>query len=198
MTWFASQPRARSGSTSSTRLTSRRAKTLAAARAELAAIQNSVSKGTGVLLPSDPHHREIEAAETALGEAETMMAADPIGADERILRARRSLSSLSDRPDRGLARRRSGPMSHPVIDELAAAAERLRAAAARLGVTGLLGLFIKAWIAVWVVGLLFGHPAALSRPDHHPRRLRHHSGRRRGRLPRDRFLARFGRGRRGW
>ena len=50
---------------------------LGATRAELAAIQSSVSKGTGVLLPSDPHHREIEAAETALGEAEAMHGGRP-------------------------------------------------------------------------------------------------------------------------
>jgi hypothetical protein len=129
---------------------------LVAARAELAATQSSVSKGTGVLLPSDPHHRQIEEAENALGMAESLMAADPIGADEWILRARRTLSSLSDRPDRGLAPRRGFPTSHPVIDELVAAFERLRAAAARLGAMGLIGLFIKAWIAVWVIGLLFG------------------------------------------
>ncbi len=40
---------------------------LGAARAELAAIQSAISRGTGVLLPADPHHREIEAAETAAG-----------------------------------------------------------------------------------------------------------------------------------
>jgi hypothetical protein len=129
---------------------------LRATRTELAAIQSSLTKGTGVLLPTDPHHREIEAAENALRDAEMMMAADPIGADALILRAHRSLSRLTDRPDRGLARHRVGPMLHPVLDELAAAAERLRAAAARLGASGLIGLFIKAWVAVWVVGLIFG------------------------------------------
>ena len=61
-----------------------------------------------------------------------------------------------------------------MIDELAAAAERLRAAAARLGATGLIGLFIKAWIGVWVVGLLFGILLPFARADHHPRRLRDH------------------------
>jgi hypothetical protein len=43
-----------------------------------------------------------------------------------------------------------------MIDELAAAAERLRAAAARLRLTDLLGLFARAWVAVWVIGILFG------------------------------------------
>jgi hypothetical protein len=129
---------------------------LAAARAELAAIQSSVSKGTGVLLPSDPHHREVAAAETAMREADFIMAADPIGAGALILRAHRSLSSLSDRPDPGPARRRFSPTPHPMIDDLAAAAERLRASAVRLGIAGILGLFVKAWIAVWLIGLVFG------------------------------------------
>ena len=43
-----------------------------------------------------------------------------------------------------------------MIDELAAAAERLRAAAARLRLTDLLGLFVPRRIAVWVIGILFG------------------------------------------
>jgi len=43
-----------------------------------------------------------------------------------------------------------------MIDELAAAAERLRAAAARLRLTDLLCLFARAWLAVWVIGILFG------------------------------------------
>jgi hypothetical protein len=129
---------------------------LAAVRAELAAIHGSVSEGTGVLLPSDPHHREIEAAETALADAELMLTADPLGALERVRRARATLESLTKHPSHDLARPWGGPGSYHLIDELIAAAERLRQAAARLGVTGIIGLFIKVWIAVWVIGLLFG------------------------------------------
>jgi hypothetical protein len=43
-----------------------------------------------------------------------------------------------------------------MIVDLAAAAERLRRAAASLGITSLLGWFVRAWIVVWVLGLLFG------------------------------------------
>lgn len=130
---------------------------LKAAHEDLATIQNTVSKGTGVLLPSDPHHGQIQAAEHSLAEAEGMIAADPIGADELIVRTRRELSSLSGRPDgRGLWHGTEPPSSYSMIDELAAAAERLRSAAARLRLTDLLGLFARAWIAVWVLGILFG------------------------------------------
>src|SRR5271166_1245672 len=94
---------------------------LQAAREELAAIQSTVSKGTGVLLPSDPHHRDIEAAEQALAEAERMIKADPIGADESIARARRELSALSGRPDGRPAKRSEPGSSYSMIDELAAA-----------------------------------------------------------------------------
>jgi hypothetical protein len=128
---------------------------LAAARGELAAIHSAISQGTGVLLPSDPHHREIEGAETALGEAEMILAADPIGAQELIARSRRSLSSLVDRPETGAGWQRGGPSSYPVIDELAAAAERLRAAAARLRFADVLGFIVRAWVTVWAIGLVF-------------------------------------------
>src|SRR5208282_4902711 len=129
---------------------------LKAAREELAAIQSAISKGTGVLLPSDPHHGEIEAAEQALAEAERRIEADPIGAGEAIVRTRRDLSALSGRPDGRTGWRGESPSSYTMIDELAAAAERLRAAAARLRLTDLLGLFVRAWVAVWVIGILFG------------------------------------------
>ena len=70
---------------------------LAAARAELAAARSAVSKGTGVLIPSDPHHSEMSEAERMLGEADSMIASDPIGALERIAEARRAFASLHER-----------------------------------------------------------------------------------------------------
>jgi hypothetical protein len=127
---------------------------LANARAELAAIQNAITRGTGVLLPSDPHHGEIEGAETLLGEAELMLAADPIGALEQISRSQQSLDRLAEDPLRR-ERRSYAPLSHPILDELAVAAERLRAAVGRLRITDLLGLVVKAWVALWVLGLVF-------------------------------------------
>jgi hypothetical protein len=126
------------------------------AREELAAIQSSISKGTGILLPSDPHHHEIEEAEHGLTDAERTIEADPIGADESILRIRREVAALGGRPDGRPERPSEWGSSYSVIDELAAAAEKLRAAAARLRLADLFGLFVRAWIAVWVIGILFG------------------------------------------
>ena len=61
----------------------------------------------------------------ALAEAERIIKADPIGADELIVRTRRELSALSGRPDGRPAWRSESPSSYTMIDELAAAAERL-------------------------------------------------------------------------
>jgi hypothetical protein len=129
---------------------------VAAAQAQLASVQHEVSKGTGVLLPSDPQHRPIEAAERALGDAEAMLAADPLGALERIQGARESLLSLSRRPELTVAWPHRPPASYTLIDELAAAFERLRAALARLSFSHIFGLLIKVWVAIWVLGLFFG------------------------------------------
>jgi hypothetical protein len=129
---------------------------LASVHAQLASVQHEVSKGTGVLLPSDPHHREIEAAERALGDAEAMLTADPVGALERIEGARESLLSLSRRPEHSVAWPHRPPASYTLIDELAAAFDRLRAALARLSFSHIFGLLIKVWVAIWLLGLFFG------------------------------------------
>jgi hypothetical protein len=131
---------------------------LKAAREELASVRKSVDGGTGVLLPSDRHGGDIGAAESRLDEAESLIAADPIGAVERIDGARRLMESLGEKhePPRERPRPWSVPTSYPGIDELAAAAERFRKAVAGLKIMDLLGLFVRAWIVVWVVGLLLG------------------------------------------
>ncbi len=129
---------------------------LKAASNQLAEIQSRITRGTGVRLPTDPHHAVIESAEQALAEAERTIAADPIGADELIVRAHRELSSLGGPPDGPRAWRHAAPSGPVMIDELAAAAERFRAAVARLRLTDLIGLLAKVWVAVWGVGILLG------------------------------------------
>jgi hypothetical protein len=129
---------------------------LAAARAELAAAQGAISKGTGVLIPSDPYHSEMSQAERMLGDADGMIESDPIGALERIAEARRVLSSLGERSDGRATWHRHPTEFPPIFAELWAAAERLQAAVAKLRLTDLVVLFIKAWVAVWILGLLFG------------------------------------------
>jgi hypothetical protein len=133
---------------------------LKSVRVGLASIRDSVDGGTGVLLPSDRRGKEIATAESRLDEAERMIAADPIGAEELIDGTRRLLETLGQENEPGLERPRPrpmpGPATYPGVDDLAAAAERFRRAVAGLKVTDLLGLFVKAWIAVWVVAMLLG------------------------------------------
>jgi hypothetical protein len=130
---------------------------LGEARAELARIQNALTKGTGVLLPTDPFHGEVQAAETSLHEAETILTPDPIRAQNLITRAHESLAKLEAGPERGLPKRKEAPSyAYPIIEELMAAVERLKAGIASLGLTGILMLFVRAWIFVWVAGLLLG------------------------------------------
>jgi hypothetical protein len=129
---------------------------LAAAGEELAAAKGEMSKGTGVLIPSDPHHREMSEAERILSDAEGMVASDPIGALERIAQVRRALASLGERPDGRSTWHHHPTELPPIFAELLAVAERLRRAVARLRLTDLVVLFIKAWVAIWILGLLFG------------------------------------------
>ncbi len=80
---------------------------LKAARLELAAIQSAISKGTGVLFPSDPHHSEVEAAERAVYRGR----ADDRGGPDRGRRINRPSSARTvgdewpTRRPAGLARR---------------------------------------------------------------------------------------------
>lgn len=127
---------------------------LAAARADLAAIQHQVTKGTGVLLPSDAFHQEIEGAETMLGQAEMTLGSDPIGALEQITRTSRAMAALGEVGRPGPATSAEAATGHPVLDELSAAAERLRAAAGLLRVTDLLGFLVRSWVAVCALGLV--------------------------------------------
>ena len=51
--------------------------------------------------------------------------------------------------------RRSAP-TYSILDDLATAAEKFRAAAAGFGLTNLLGLFVRVWMIVWGLSLLAG------------------------------------------
>src|SRR5262249_12307388 len=57
---------------------------LKSGRHELARLRGAVDRGTGVLLPGDPHHAEIESAEAAFAEAEARLVSDPIGAESAV------------------------------------------------------------------------------------------------------------------
>ena len=120
--------------------------------------RKSVDGGTGVLLPSDRHGDRDRDGRVDPDEAEALIAADPIGAEELVARTRRTLETPppSPRAEASPPRPWGAQPSYPGIDDLAAAAEKFRAAVASLRLTDLLGLFVRAWIVVWVIGLVFG------------------------------------------
>ena len=71
---------------------------LEAGREELAVLRKAIDEGSGGLPRSSPQQESIERTETAFAQAEGMIVADPIGAEEIIARSRRSLVDLAHRP----------------------------------------------------------------------------------------------------
>lgn len=91
-----------------------------------------------------------------LDEAATILTADPIGAADRVEAARRALAEAGNRatpPPPLPPRSGSGSSSRSIFDDLSAAASRLQELAANLRVTDIVGLLIKGWVALWVLGL---------------------------------------------
>jgi hypothetical protein len=127
---------------------------LEAARTALAGFRQSIDKGTGVLIPSDPYRAEISRAETMLAQAEPLITADPMGAQELIALAHRSAAGLTDSRGNERTGRLISRGSYSLLDDLAEAANRFRAAAAKLRLTNLLGLFARFWMIVWGLSLL--------------------------------------------
>ncbi len=125
-------------------------------REELASMRDSRGEGDGLRLPSDPRHDAIAKAEALFVQAEGMLASDPIGAGEFVARTRLSLSILAHHPAPDPVRPRRTRPEYSPLDELAAAAEGFRSAAARLRLTNLLGLFTRFWLIVWGLALVFG------------------------------------------
>ena len=131
---------------------------LKAGQRELAALRKSFDQSAEAGLSTVSHPKEIETAETLLTTAEGMIPADPIGAEELIGRSRQALAAATVRPDQKPARPREARPSYAYgpADEVAAAAAKFRSVMARLGFTNLMGLLIRAWIAVWALALLIG------------------------------------------
>jgi hypothetical protein len=127
-----------------------------AGREELAVLRKSLSQGTGVLVPSDPQYAQITKVENLLAQADGIMVADPIGAEEVISRAHQLLTGFADERHKEPGRSLGPRPSYSLLDDLAAAADGFRAAAAKLRLTNLLGLFVRFWMVVWGFSLLIG------------------------------------------
>ncbi len=129
---------------------------LEVAKAELGELKSSEGRGTGVLLPTDPHADQISRIESLFVRAEEAITADPIGAEDLIGRGRRALKELSQPEAQGHRLARRSAPTYSILDDLATAAEKFRAAAAGLGLTNLLGLFVRVWMIIWGLSLLAG------------------------------------------
>jgi uncharacterized membrane protein YgcG len=129
---------------------------LKAGQRELAALRKSFDQSAEAGLSTVSNPKEIATAETMLTMAEGMIPADPIGAEEIIVRSRQALAAATVRPDQKPTRPRGARPSYGPVDEVAAAAAKFRSVMARLGFTNLMGLLVRAWIAVWALALLIG------------------------------------------
>ena len=122
---------------------------LKAGQRELAALRKSFDQSAEAGLSTVSNPKEIATAETMLTMAEGMIPADPIGAEEIIVRSRQALAAATVRPDQKPTRPRDARPSYGPVDEVAAAAAKFRSVMARLGFTNLMGFLVRAWIAVW-------------------------------------------------
>jgi hypothetical protein len=129
---------------------------LQACRQELTVLRKSVTKGSGLVLLADAQHERIASAEMMLTQAQGTLVADPIGSQEAIVRARRLLTRLDHPASPARDRHARVQPAYSLLDDLAAAADGFRAAAAKLRLTNLLGLFVRFWMVVWGFSLLIG------------------------------------------
>ncbi len=130
---------------------------LQAHRAELESLQQqSVDRGSGGLLRTDPKHQGVTSAESLYSQVESMITADPIGAQEILTRWQQSRSESKQRPSHDFERRRQTSPAYSLLDDLATAADHFRNAASKLRLTNVLGLFVRFWLVVWGLSLLIG------------------------------------------
>lgn len=104
----------------------------------------------------DPRfHEAAERARRELAAAEATLTADPIGAADRIETIRRDVASLREASQPPPQRPRVTPEgpSRTIFDDLFSAASQLQELAANLRLTDIVGMLIKGWVALWVLGL---------------------------------------------
>ncbi len=129
---------------------------LASSREELAELRTSLVEVAGGRSASDLHGDGVARLGTMLDHAEGMIATDPIGAEEVIVRTRQSLTGLARRPAPEPGRPRALRRAESPFHDVAAAADAFRTDAARLGVTNILGLLARFWMVIWGLALIIG------------------------------------------
>ncbi|MDR3618791.1 MAG: hypothetical protein P4L85_05525 [Paludisphaera borealis] len=138
-------------------------KSMREARRQLSLVEHALEGGELSSGVSDLYRREARLAQRELDDAEKLLTADPIGAEERIGDVRRSLADVQHQPSPRTYQPRDGfgfP-SRSVLDDLAVAASRLQTLASNLRVTDVVAMLIKGWVLLWVLGLFLAILPAL-------------------------------------
>ncbi|AMV39823.1 hypothetical protein [Planctomyces sp. SH-PL62] len=139
------------------------AKALKDARREASAVSIRVGGGGPSGGAGDLYSRELRVVNHELEEAERILTTDPIGAAELIEGSRDSLADLREpsaprRPRSGFD---SASPSRTILDDLVVAAGKLQELGSKIRVMDVVGLIIKGWVALWVLGLLLAILPAL-------------------------------------
>ena len=138
-------------------------KSLRDARREAAAFGRTVGRGGPSGGEADLYERELKLIDRELDDAEKAITADPIGAGAQVERSRDALEEL--RQPAAPRGRRPGyeptAASRTILDDLVVAAGRLQEMASKIRVMDIVGLLIKGWVALWVLGLFLAILPAL-------------------------------------
>lgn len=130
-------------------------KSLRDARRESAALARKVGRGGPSGGEGDLYDRELRLIDRELDDAEKSLTADPIGAAAAVERSRDAISELLQPPaPRGprAGYEPTGP-SRTILDDLVVAAGKLQELASKIRVMDIVGLLIKGWVALWILGL---------------------------------------------
>ena len=125
---------------------------------ELATLRETLEQGSGAVTSTSAggDDAQISRIEKMLAQVDATMVADPIGAEEIIARSRRLMAGRARGTDRESQRTTISRPTYSPLDDLSAAADAFRTAAAKLRLTNLLGVFARFWLVVWGLSFLFG------------------------------------------
>lgn len=112
---------------------------------------------------ADLYERELRVITRELDDAEEALAADPVGAATIVERSRDAIAGLRHPPAPRGPRAGYAPTapSRTILDDLAVAAVKLQELTSKIRVMDIIGLLIKGWVALWVLGLFLAVLPAL-------------------------------------
>lgn len=139
------------------------AKSLRDARRESAAFARKVGRGGPSGGEADLYDRELKLIDRELDDAEKSLTADPIGAEAAVDRSRDALAELQQpaAPRGPRAGFEPTAPSRTILDDLVIAAGKLQEMTSKIRIMDIVGLIIKGWVALWVLGLFLAILPAL-------------------------------------